>query len=900
MAVCNSILWRVWPTLILLWVWMWEVGCDIQHQAEEVEIFNSDKHTRLGWYSDPPRKWSEIQLTLDNPSPVPVLQACVKGATRSILSHWMERKDAHNLLMDISFGQEEEPSGHQLSLLQVHLFDSDTSIPRFISGRKVLDLRASEPFPVTVQIPSHLQRSLALSLGSVSRRGFQLAFSYSGTCVLVKSIRLYYRRCPDTVAHLALFKGTGALSGPQTGSCVKGAVEVFPPVRECNVDGVWGPLQGGCTCEPGHKVMNDTCQGCRMGYYKPANESGGCRLCPPNSRTHGEGSERCDCLQGFRRLPADPDDLGCTKPPSAPVNLTAHHHNDSVLIMTWDPPHDWGGRREVKYYIKCEREAEAGSRWEACGDDVVILPVSRGLTDTSVSITELNPQRDYRFSVQAWNDISTLGGAPLSSTATVTMHRWKVPPVVITVTPGSMMSEPAIVPDPQQQSRFSMWLTVGVLFGILLLMAVVPIVVCVLRSNYIKLRSDPEGEPLPMAVFSYRRPQEVEAAPEPANMGEGVVQLLEGLSSRLLDSLKEVLVERNQLTLGKELGKGEFGSVYEGVFTPDEGLDIKVAVKTMRVGIHSQEDLHNFLREAEIMKNFDHENVVRLLAVTLQREQDCPLPVPLVILPYMKHGDLRRFLVATRYGDIPMFVPHQSLLRFMIDIAAGMDYLSLQGFLHRDLAARNCMLGDDLRVCVADFGLSKKIYSNNYYRQKVAIRVPIKWMAMESLSESVYTTKSDVWSFGVTMWEIVSRGRTPYPGVPNHELLELLLTGHRLKPPEDCDHKLYEVMQSCWDEEPTRRPGFGELCETLKGLLSELPVLEASQEASYINHGLEVAAASASQDPQTDSGGRWENVYLPTPVGATAAAAPRDDDLEIDDGYLKYITGSAVKGDTNH
>uniref|UniRef100_A0AAQ4RL44 receptor protein-tyrosine kinase n=1 Tax=Gasterosteus aculeatus aculeatus TaxID=481459 RepID=A0AAQ4RL44_GASAC len=198
--------------------------------------------------------------------------------------------------------------------------------------------------------------------------------------------------------------------------------------------------------------------------------------------------------------------------------------------------------------------------------------------------------------------------------------------------------------------------------------------------------------------------------------------------------------------------------------------------------------------------------------VTLQREQDFPLPVPLVILPYMKHRDLRRFLI---------FVPHQSLLRFGIDIAAGMAYLSAKGFLHRDLAARNCMLGDDLRVCVADFGLSKKIYSSNYYRQKATIRVPIKWMAIESLSESIYSSKSDVWSFGVTMWEIVSRGRTPYPGVHNHELLELLLSGHRLKPPEDCDHNLYEVMQSCWDKEPSRRPDFKELGEILKGLLSD-------------------------------------------------------------------------------
>ncbi|KAF3836739.1 hypothetical protein F7725_004203 [Dissostichus mawsoni] len=336
--------------------------------------------------------------------------------------------------------------------------------------------------------------------------------------------------------------------------------------------------------------------------------------------------------------------------------------------------------------------------------------------------------------------------------------------------------------------------------------------------------------------------------------------MLEALGGSMLDSLKEVLVERETLTLGKELGKGEYGSVYEGVFSPEEGGDMKVAVKTMRVGIHSQEDLYDFLREAEIMKTFDHENVVRLLGVTLQREQDSPLPVPLVILPYMKHGDMRRFLIATRYGDIPMFVPHQSLLRFMVDIARGMQYLSSQGFLHRDLAARNCI--------------------DNYYRQKVAIRVPIKWMAMESLSESLYTTKSDVWSFGVTMWEIVSRGRTPYPGVSNHELLELL-------------H--YEVMHSCWDEDPSLRPGFGELCETLRALLSELPELEASQEESYINHGLEVAAAvAASQETHTECGGRCENVYLPTPLGAAAA---REEDEEVVDGYLKYITGSEVKGD---
>ncbi|XP_040887460.1 ephrin type-A receptor 1 [Toxotes jaculatrix] len=892
MAVCNSRLWPVWPILILLWIWTWEAGCDTQYQAEEVEIFSSDKRASLGWTSDPRGEWTEIRLRFSAQSPVPVLQGCGRKIRRTILSHWMERKDAHYLLMDITFAQEEEPSG-QLSPLRVHLFGSDTPSQRFQNGFTVLELQTSKLFTAAVppnQISSFLNRSHALSLGSVSRRGFQLGFSYSGTCVFITSIRLYYRRCPDVVAGLASFGRTAAGSEPLKGSCVEGAVEVSPPFRECNVDGVWGQLQGGCTCEPGHQVMGDTCQACRMGYYKPARDSAGCRLCPANTRTHREGSERCDCLRGFSRLPNDSADHSCAKPPSAPVNLTAHHHNASTLMVTWDPPLDLGGRKEVMYHVKCQKKAEAGGQWEPCLDSVTFLPDSSGLSNTSVGIVGLNPLCDYRLLVQAWNNISSLLGAPLGSTATVTIHRWKVPPVVIAVTPGLNISKEEIPPAPQHQRRLFIWLTVGVLTGSLLLMAVFLTTVCIRKST--KPWPEQEVELLPMsAEISYRRSRLVEAAPQQANVVEGVAQLLDGLSSRLQASLKEVLVERDRLTLGKELGKGEFGSVYEGVFTQEGDVEIKVAVKTMRVGFHSQEDLHEFLREADTMKNFDHENVVRLLGVTLQREEDCPLPVPLVILPYMKHRDLRRFLIATRYGDVPMFVPHQTLLHFMIDIAAGMSYLSSQGFLHRDLAARNCMLGDDLRVCVADFGLSKKIYSSNYYRQKVAIRVPIKWLAIESLSESVYTTKSDVWSFGVTMWEIASRGRTPYPGVHNHELLDLLLSGLRLKPPEDCDQKLYEVMWSCWDKEPNRRPDFRELGETLKGLLSELPVLEASQEAVYINQGLEAAAVAVSLEPQTDHEGRLENVYIPSPVGAAAAAAARDEEMEDEGGYLKYTAG---------
>ncbi|XP_007567906.1 tyrosine-protein kinase Mer [Poecilia formosa] len=880
------------PASVLLWMLIWTTDCDTQPLAEEVELFNSGKETSLQWKSEPFKQWREIPLRFGSGTSGPVLQACTNSGRRSYLSNWMERRDAHHLLIDISVAQEEESSG-ELSPLKVHLFDTDNPASRFPNSPSVLDLQNSKLFSSSIDqdsISNYLNRSVSLTLGPVSRRGFQLGFSYAGECVFITSIRVYYKVCPDVVSNLTSFLRTGAGSESVWGHCVAGAVQSSPPVRECGLDGVWSSQQGGCSCGPGREERGHTCEACRMGYYKPTKGGGQCQLCPPNTRTLREGSESCECLQGFSRLTSDPHDLGCSKPPSAPLNLTANPVNDSVLVLTWDGPHDRGGRTDIKYQVKCEKAAEMGSRWEPCGNQVLFLPDSDGLNDTSVTILGLNHQRDYRLSVQAWNHISSLQPASHSSTATVTMHRWRT--VVITGAPASdgsaggaaptptptLTLTPAPIPAPAHKSPLfrSTWLTVVVLLSTVLLTAVIFVTMYFLRKNYTKLRSEPDHELqlLPgNAHISYQPPHITETGAQLPHNQQGVAQLLVGLSGRLWDSLKDVLVERNQLTLGKELGKGEFGSVYEGIFTEQAGADIRVAVKTMRVGIHSQRDLEEFLKEAEIMKNFDHENVVRLLGVTLKKEEDSAVPVPLVILPYMKHRDLRRFLIATRYGDIPMVVPFQTLLRFMIDIAAGMDYLSTKGFLHRDLAARNCMLGDDLRVCVADFGLSKKIYSSNYYRQTVAVRVPIKWMAIESLSESVYTTKSDVWSFGVTMWEIASRGKTPYPAVHNYELLDLLLSGHRLKPPAECDEKLYEIMKSCWDSEPRLRPDFRSLLDKLKGLLSELPVLEAWEEERYINQGLDAASAAVTEDPQIDSGGRHENLYLSSPVGAEGCGA---------------------------
>ncbi|XP_041610721.1 tyrosine-protein kinase Mer isoform X1 [Vulpes lagopus] len=307
-----------------------------------------------------------------------------------------------------------------------------------------------------------------------------------------------------------------------------------------------------------------------------------------------------------------------------------------------------------------------------------------------------------------------------------------------------------------------------------------------------------------------------------------------GVSEELQNKLEDVVIDRNLLILGKILGEGEFGSVMEGNLKEQDGTSQKVAVKTMKLDNFSQREIEEFLSEAACMKDFNHPNVIRLLGVCIELSSQ-GIPKPMVILPFMKYGDLHTYLLYSRLDTGPKHIPVQILLKFMVDIAQGMEYLSNRNFLHRDLAARNCMLRDDMTVCVADFGLSKKIYSGDYYRQGRIAKMPVKWIAIESLADRVYTSKSDVWAFGVTMWEIATRGMTPYPGVQNHEMYDYLLHGHRLKQPEDCLDELYEIMYSCWRAEPLDRPTFSVLRLQLEKFLESLPEVQDKADVIYIN-----------------------------------------------------------------
>uniref|UniRef100_A0A671TTW6 Tyrosine-protein kinase receptor TYRO3 n=1 Tax=Sparus aurata TaxID=8175 RepID=A0A671TTW6_SPAAU len=334
-----------------------------------------------------------------------------------------------------------------------------------------------------------------------------------------------------------------------------------------------------------------------------------------------------------------------------------------------------------------------------------------------------------------------------------------------------------------------------------------------------------------------------------------------GINDDLKNKLQDVLIPERLLTLGHMLGKGEFGSVREAFLKTEDSSVQKVAVKVLKSDITSSCDIEQCLKEAAYMKDFHHANVIQLIGVSLHRRPGQRLPIPMVVLPFMKHGDLHTFLLLSRLGEHPFDLSLQTLLQFMLDISRGMEYLSSRNIIHRDLAARNCMLDENMTVCVADFGLSKKIYSGDYYRQGSVSKLPVKWIALESLADNVYTTQSDVWAFGVTMWEIMTRGQTPYPGVENSEIYEFLIKGERLKKPPDCRDDIYEIMHSCWSPVPKCRPSFQHLVVQLEALwLSLSPAPPLKEPLHYVNlEGDEGGAAGAPgpEESMATGGPSW-------------------------------------------
>uniref|UniRef100_A0A8R1XTV7 Tyrosine-protein kinase n=1 Tax=Onchocerca volvulus TaxID=6282 RepID=A0A8R1XTV7_ONCVO len=262
-------------------------------------------------------------------------------------------------------------------------------------------------------------------------------------------------------------------------------------------------------------------------------------------------------------------------------------------------------------------------------------------------------------------------------------------------------------------------------------------------------------------------------------------------------------VERSEIIMRSKLGGGQYGDVYEGYWKKHEKV---VAVKTLKEEAMA---LHDFLAEAAIMKDLHHPNLVQLMGVCTRE------PPFYIITEYMNRGNLLDYL---RKCDKKL---SPTVLMYMAtQIASGMAYLESRNFIHRDLAARNCLVAEENVVKVADFGLARFMREDTYTAHAGA-KFPIKWTAPEGLAYNTFSTKSDVWAFGVLLWEIATYGMSPYPGVELNSVYGLLEKGFRMDAPEGCPPSVYRLMLQCWNWSPSDRPRFKEIHASLESLFPQ-------------------------------------------------------------------------------
>ncbi|CAH8508202.1 unnamed protein product [Schistosoma curassoni] len=289
------------------------------------------------------------------------------------------------------------------------------------------------------------------------------------------------------------------------------------------------------------------------------------------------------------------------------------------------------------------------------------------------------------------------------------------------------------------------------------------------------------------------------------------------LSNYQLEKDEHYEFSRKNLQLTCRLGSGAFGIVYRGVaenlpncVNPNEKID--VAVKTLKDDF-TEEHVSEFLMEVNIMKQLRHKHIIEFYGVCTENGS------PLLIMEYAPYGNLKEYL--RRHREIWLNCDNLSLklLNFGCQVANGMKYLESKCLIHRDLAARNILVGKHCQLKIADFGLTR--FAENYYRKVKNGRVPLKWLAPESLGDKIYTIKSDVWSFGILLWEIFTLGSSPYPNINVTGIIHSIQSGVRNEKPLLASNTIYQIMCNCWQFDPKERLSFSELVNLLELQINE-------------------------------------------------------------------------------
>nr|XP_024644935.1 ephrin type-B receptor 1 isoform X2 [Macaca nemestrina] len=560
--------------------------------------------------------------------------------------------------------------------------------------------------------------------------------------------------------------------------------------------------------------------------------------------------------------------------PSGPRNVISIV-NETSIILEWHPPRETGGRDDVTYNIICKKCRADRRSCSRCDDNVEFVPRQLGLTECRVSISSLWAHTPYTFDIQAINGVSSKSPFPpqhvsvnittnqaapstvpimhqVSATMRSITLSWPQPeqpngiildyeiryyekehnefnssmarsqtntaridglrPGMVYVVQvrartvagygkfsGKMCFQTLTDDDYKSELREQLPLIAGsAAAGVVFVVSLVAIsIVCSRKRAYSKeaVYSDKlqhystgRGSPgmkIYIDPFTYEDPNEA-----------------------VREFAKEIDV--SFVKIEEVIGAGEFGEVYKGRLKLPGKREIYVAIKTLKAG-YSEKQRRDFLSEASIMGQFDHPNIIRLEGVVTKSR-----PV-MIITEFMENGALDSFL---RQNDGQFTVIQ--LVGMLRGIAAGMKYLAEMNYVHRDLAARNILVNSNLVCKVSDFGLSRYLQddtSDPTYTSSLGGKIPVRWTAPEAIAYRKFTSASDVWSYGIVMWEVMSFGERPYWDMSNQDVINAIEQDYRLPPPMDCPAALHQLMLDCWQKDRNSRPRFAEIVNTLDKMI---------------------------------------------------------------------------------
>uniref|UniRef100_A0A665T5T1 receptor protein-tyrosine kinase n=1 Tax=Echeneis naucrates TaxID=173247 RepID=A0A665T5T1_ECHNA len=643
------------------------------------------------------------------------------------------------------------------------------------------------------------------TVGPLSRKGFYLAFQDMGACVALLSVRVYYKTCPSTVQSLASFPETVADTLRQVeGACVENAVSQATPRIYCTADGEWVVPVGQCQCLSGYETTGDSCQECKPGYFKPSVSNDFCQVCPDNTKPSAAGASECECEEGFFRSPSDPPKAPCSEPPSAPRDLTSTTLSaDSRLQLSWSPPLVTGGRSDLTYSVVCENCD--GTLCVPCSERIHFEPSATKLEETTVTVIDLDSHLNYTFTVEAHSGVSMYSTERPVAMITTALD-YTDPPKVRLIrlddhSPTSLSLSWTLSrrPPAHISHRYELMYRKKVRQSALDLN---PDTTYMFRVQVLS----PEGNP-----SSYSAEYEFRTSP----LGNDQLKPLKTYVDPHMYEDPNIAIQKfvseidpNAISKQKVIGVGEFGEVFRGVMRTPGRAEVAVAIKTLKPG-YSEKQRQDFLSEASIMGQFSHPNIIRLEGVVTKFKH------AMIVTEYMENGALDTYL-KDRDGEILSY----QLVGMLRGIAAGMKYLSDMNYVHRDLAARNVLVHSNLECKVSDFGLSRVLEDDaeGTYTTRGG-KIPIRWTAPEAIAYRKFTSASDVWSFGIVMWEVMAFGERPYWDMSNHEVMKAINEAFRLPAPMDCPSAIYQLMLQCWQHDRSKRPRFSDIVNILDKLL---------------------------------------------------------------------------------